>query len=131
VDAGAFNVLEPPDSGGSRSRSSGFGVGCVLFRIGRDDSGWGVARGSRLRSDVMVESEAHVLDWGQFGVLSCPSCPLRCMSRAYCRLCVCAYAGDVGEGWAMELGDSWGPPPRDAVRCEDAATAAAEGSKEE
>jgi hypothetical protein len=31
----------------------------------------------------------------------------------------------------MELGDICGPLPRDAVRCEDAATAAAEGSKEE
>jgi hypothetical protein len=32
-----------------------------LFRIGRDDSGAGVARGSRLRSDTAVESEFHVL----------------------------------------------------------------------
>ena len=40
------------------------------------------------------------------------------------------YAGEVGEGWAMELGDICAPVPRDAVRCEDAATAAAEGSKE-
>jgi hypothetical protein len=65
VDAGldveAFIELEPPESGGSRSRSSGFGVGAALFRIGRDDSGAGVARGSRLRSDTAVESEFHVL----------------------------------------------------------------------
>src|SRR4051812_5333613 len=67
VEVGAFNVLDPPDSGGSRS--SGFGVGCVLFRSGREESGAGVARGSRLRSDVMVVSEAQVFVWDQLGVL--------------------------------------------------------------
>lgn len=50
-------VLEPPDNGGSRS--SGFGVGAALFRIGREDNGAGVARGSRL--DAAVVSDAQVL----------------------------------------------------------------------
>ena len=67
VDAGlaggAFSVLEPPDRGGSRS--SGFGVGAALFRSVRDDSGAGVARGSRFRSDTAVVSEAQVLLWLQ------------------------------------------------------------------
>lgn len=66
ADVGAFIVLEPPDSGGSRS--SGFGVCWALFRNGREESGAGVARGSRLRSDTMVESEAQLLDCGQLGV---------------------------------------------------------------
>ena len=58
LELGAFCVLEPPDSGGSRS--SGLGVGAALFRMGRDDNGAGVVRGSRLRSDTAVVSEAHV-----------------------------------------------------------------------
>jgi hypothetical protein len=33
----------------------------VLFRSGREESGAGVERGSRLRSETMVESEAHVV----------------------------------------------------------------------
>jgi hypothetical protein len=56
----AFSVLEPPESGGSRSRSSGLGVGCG-FRSGREESGAGVERGSRFRSDTAVESDCHVL----------------------------------------------------------------------
>lgn len=55
-DVEEFIVLEPPDKGGSRS--SGFGVGTALFRMGRDDNGAGVARGSRL--DTAVVSEAQV-----------------------------------------------------------------------
>ena len=62
VDAGleveAFIELEPPERGGSRS--SGFGVGAALLRIGREDNGAGVPRGSRLRSDTAVDSEPHV-----------------------------------------------------------------------
>jgi len=58
LDADVFIELEPPESGGSRS--SGVGVGAALFRICRDDSGAGVARGSRLRSDTAVVSEFHV-----------------------------------------------------------------------
>jgi hypothetical protein len=72
LEVGAFIVLEPADSGGSRS--SVFCCCCCcccwLLRSGRDESGAGVARGSRLRSDVRVESEAQVLDWGQLGVFS-------------------------------------------------------------
>jgi hypothetical protein len=68
LEVGAFSVLEPPDNGGSRS--SGFGVGCALFRSGRDESGAGVPRGSRLRSDTMVDSDVQVPDWGQLGVPS-------------------------------------------------------------
>ena len=43
----------------------------------------------------------------------------------------CEYAGEVGEGCGAELGDIWGPPVIVAVRCDDAASAAAEGSNEE
>ena len=71
----AFRVLESPDKGGSRS--SGFGVGCD--RMGRDDSGAGFERGSRLRSDTAVESEVQVPVPDQPGV----SWPLRETSRAY------------------------------------------------
>lgn len=112
-DVGAFIELEPPESGGSRS--SGFGVGAALFRIGREDSGAGVARGSRFRSDMELASEFHVLVWLQPEFVSWSW--LRGMSRLYWRLWDCVYAGDVGEGWAMELGDICGPPlPRDGDR---------------
>ena len=125
-EAGVLIALDPPERGGSRS--SGVGVGAALFRIGRDDNGAGVARGSRLRSDTEFASEFHVLVWLQ--LLLSWSWALR-KSRVYWRLC-CVYAGEVGEGWAMEFGDICGRPSlRDAVRCEEAAMAAAEGSKEE
>lgn len=61
-----LSVLESPDSGGSRS--SVFGVGTVLVRIGREESGAGVERGSRLRSEMELVSEAHVLVDVQPGV---------------------------------------------------------------
>lgn len=41
------------------------------------------------------------------------------------------YAGEVGEGCGMALGDICWPPAIEAVRCEDAARAAAEGSRDE
>lgn len=123
-----FCVLEPPESGGSRS--SGVGVGAALFRSGREESGAGVARGSRLRSDTAVASEPQVFVWPHPELFSW-SCPLRGMSRLYWRLCPCVYAGDVGDGCAMELGDICWLTPSDAVRCEEAAMAAAEGSKDE
>lgn len=41
------------------------------------------------------------------------------------------YAGDVGDGCGGALGDICWPPFMDAVRCEEAASAAAEGSREE
>lgn len=119
----ALRVLESPDKGGSRS--SGLGVGCA--RMGREDSGAGLERGSRLRSGTAVASEVHVPAPDQLGV----SWPLRGTSRAYWRFWFWVYAGEVGEGCAMELGETRGPLPRDAVRCEEAATAAAEGSREE
>lgn len=53
----AFEVMVPPESGGSRS--SGLGVGAGLERIGALElSGAGVLRA---RSDTIVESDPHVL----------------------------------------------------------------------
>lgn len=66
-EVGTLSVLEPPDNGGSRS--SGLGVGAALFRIGREDNGAGVARGSR-RSDTAVVSDAQVFVWLQPVLLS-------------------------------------------------------------
>ena len=43
----------------------------------------------------------------------------------------CVYAGEVGEGCGIVLGDICWPPAIDAVRCEEAARAAAEGSRDE
>ena len=56
VDA-AFEVMVPPESGGSRS--SGLGVGAALGRIALEFSDWGVLR--LLRSDSIVESDPQVL----------------------------------------------------------------------
>jgi len=124
-------LMVPPDSGGSRS-FSGLGVGAV-FRSGcRVDRGAGVLRGSRFRSDTAVESDPHAFVWGQLGVLSESGWPLRGKSdRLYVRFGVWVYAGEVGDGCGTELGDICWPAARDAVRCEDAASAAAEGSREE
>ena len=75
-----------PRSGGSRS--SGFGVGAALARIGREERGAGVARGSRFRSEMAVLSEFHVLFWLQVEFVSW-SWVLRGMSRLYWRLWDC------------------------------------------
>lgn len=68
LDVEAFIEVEPPERGGSRS--SGLGVGAALVRIGREESGAGVARGSRFLSDMEVVSEFHVLFWLQLEFVS-------------------------------------------------------------
>jgi hypothetical protein len=47
------------------------------------------------------------------------------------RFWFCEYAGEVGDGCGTEFGDICCPPVIEAVRCEDAAIAAAEGSRDE
>lgn len=90
------------------------------------DRGAGVARGSRLfRSDSRVESDPHVFVWAQLGVPSDSGWPLRGSSdRLYIRFGVWLIAGEVGEGWGIALGDICWPAAMEAVRCEDAASAA-------
>ena len=126
--------VEPPESGGSRSRSLGSGVGAELFLSGREPRGAGVAflRSRVSRSPNVVPEFQLLVTLFQFGVDSWSGWALLGASeRLKGRFWVCVYAGEVGEGCGAELGDICWPPVMVAVRCDDAANAAAEGSNDE